>query len=65
LIEEKHWKKQNNKIIAPEFDFRGTGNKLIRYIENEGMERDLRDITAEVWNEIENLCEVKRKRRYQ
>ena len=64
LIEENHWKVQSNKIIAPEFKFKGSKEKLIRYIEKENMERDLHDITADIWNEIERLCEVKRKIRY-
>ena len=65
LIEEEHWKTRGKEVIAPEFDFEGTKGKLIRYVEDEGMERDLRDTVADVWNEVERLCEVKRKRRYQ
>lgn len=65
LIEENHWKKKGNKIIAEEFDFKGTEEKLVRYIEKEGMEKDLRAIVAEIWEEIEKACAVKRKKRYE
>jgi len=65
LIEEEHWKMQRNKIIVPEFDFKGTKEKLIQHIESLGMERDLRDIVTDIWNEIEEACKVERKRRYE
>lgn len=66
LIEEKHWtKKKSGKIIADDFDFAGPREKLIQYIEDEGMEMDLRDLVGEVWNSIEKACAVKRKKRYE
>jgi len=65
LVEEGHWGQKGNKIWAKEFKFTSTKNKLIRYIENEKMEKDLRDIVADVWNEIEEACAIKRKRRYE
>ncbi len=65
LIEEGHWKVQGNTITASELDFKGTKNKLISYVETKELEKDLRDIVADVWNEIEVACEVKRKRRYE
>lgn len=64
LIDEGHWKLRDNTIEAEEFDFEGTRKKLIRYIEKEEMEKDLREIVSDVWNEIEGACKVKRKRRY-
>lgn len=65
LIDEEHWRVKGNKILAKEFDFVGSKEKLIQYIENEGMEKDLRDIVGDVWTEIEEACNVKRKRRYE
>ncbi len=67
LVEEEHWvqKKKSNSIVATEFNFKSTKEKLVRYIEAEGMEKDLREIVADVWNEIEEACTVKRKRRYE
>jgi len=67
LIDEGHWKqnKKGTKIRAKEFKFEGSREKLIKYIEAEGMERDLRSIVADVWNEIEENCKVGRKKRYE
>ena len=71
LIEEKHWKKRKKKkgvvsgYCAKEFSYIGTKENLIRFIEEEGYEMDLRDLVGEVWNEIEAACAVKRKRRYE
>jgi len=65
LLEEEYWKQKGNTINAPEFDFKGTKEKLVRHIEAEGMEKDLRSIVGDVWNEIEEACQVKRKKRYE
>lgn len=80
LIEEGHWinkspkntkkktekrhKKKSKGIYAEEFDFTGTREKLIQMIEEESCEFDLREIVGEVWNEIEEACKIKRKKRY-
>ncbi len=65
LIDEGVWQIKNNKISANEFDFIGTKEKLIRLIGEKNMEKDLREIVGDVWNEIEEACSVKRKRRYE
>ncbi|HEC65795.1 MAG TPA: hypothetical protein ENI23_10895, partial [bacterium] len=65
LIDEKHWEKSGKATIkAPEFSFKGTKEKLIRYIEDEGRQKDLQKIVGKIWNEIEEACIVKRKKRY-
>ncbi len=64
LIEEGYWKKKGSDINAVGFSFVGTKEKLIRYIEVEGMERDLRSYVGDVWNEIEEACVIKRKPKY-
>jgi len=64
LIDEGHWKTQGKKIKASEFKFKGTRTNLIRYIEIEGIEKELRSIVANVWNEIEEACTISRKKRY-
>lgn len=70
LLEEKHWKLKKVKdedskaIIAPEFEFEGSRAALIRHIEENNMEQDLRDIVAEVWEEIQEAMTVVRKNRY-
>ncbi len=64
LIDEKHWKQSKGSLVAPEFDFRGSRKKLIKYIEDEDMEKDLISIVTDCWNEIEDACSIKRKKRY-
>lgn len=64
LIAEGHWKKLKGVIRATDFDFVGKRNALIHKIEEEGMEKDLRSLVADVWNEIEEECSIKRKPRY-
>lgn len=69
LLEEKHWKEtkeENKKIInARELGIKGSRKRLIRTIENENLEKDLHEVVAEVWNDIEDACIIKRKRRYE
>jgi len=64
LIEEKHWSKFGSKITAPEFDFSGKKETLIQKVEEEGLEGELRSAVTGVWNDIEESCRVKRKKRY-
>lgn len=63
LQEEGHWT-GDKKVIAEEFDFSGSKEKLIQKIEEEGREDELREITGKVWNEIVEACKVERKQRY-
>ncbi|KON32541.1 hypothetical protein AC477_02835 [miscellaneous Crenarchaeota group-1 archaeon SG8-32-1] len=64
IISEGHWKKKKGSVKAHEFDFEGNRNQLIDYITKEGMERDLAEIAAEVWKDIEEAVAIKRKPRY-
>lgn len=64
LIDEKHWSKTSGSIKAPEFDFEGSRKKLIRLIEENNYEDDLRMIVAGVWKDIQEACKVQRKKRY-
>jgi len=65
LVDERHWKKQGQKIKAPEFDFVGTEIALIHHIEKGNLEKDLKEIVQSVWDEIEKASDPKRKRRYE
>lgn len=65
LLEEKHWKKKGDDIHAPELDFTGGREELIRHVEENNLERDLRSVVGDVWQAIEAACEVHRKSRYQ
>jgi RecA/RadA recombinase len=80
LLSEKHWKTQKAKgegegdgdsegsgnpiVEAKDFDFTGRKDALVKHIEEEGLEADLRTLVDELWTEIEEACSVKRKPRY-
>jgi RecA/RadA recombinase len=64
LIGEGHWKRVGNTVAAPELGFSGTRGGLIHHIEEAGLEQDLRDVVGDVWQEIEDACDLKRKSRY-
>jgi len=64
LVEEDHWPATNGMIVADDLDLKGKRETLIRKIEAGGLERDLRELVTDVWNEIEKACEVIRKPRY-
>jgi len=64
LIDEGHWKK-GKEINAKELGIKGSMNKLIRLIEKNNLEKDLHELVADVWNEIEEKCRIKRKKRYE
>lgn len=65
LLEENHWKLKANSIVADEFNFKGTFEKLVKFIEKEGKESELRQIVKSVWSNIEESCAIKRKFRYE
>jgi len=65
LSSEGRWKKNKSGIInALDFEFEGGRESLIEHIESSNFEFDLKDIVADVWNDIEAACEVKRKPRF-
>lgn len=66
LTDEKHWVKKGGTIKAHEFDLECRRSKIIQYIENNEMEKDLHDIVTDVWIEIEEALSLKdRKKRYE
>ena len=80
LVEEGHWVKATKgeereaktrdvidgglTIEAPEFDFKGKQEALVEWIEDNGKEKELRQLVADVWNAIDDQCKVVRKKRY-
>lgn len=64
LIDEGHWSKSGVNVAAGEFDHKGSRDKLIAKIEDEGREQELRQLVVQVWTEIELASHVPRKRRY-
>ena len=65
LLEEKHWENRAGNIHAKELDFAGKRDKLIRHIQKKGLETDVANIVADVWNDIEDACKINRKKRYE
>ena len=66
LCEEHHWtSEKGGKIHAKEFDFTGTTEQIVQHVERESLERDIREIVVDVWDEIEKACEVVRKPKYE
>lgn len=64
LLDEGHWE-EGKEINAKGLGIKGSRNKLIRIIEHNNLEKDLRELVADIWNEIEEQCTIKRKRRYE
>jgi len=64
LVSEGEWSESKGVLNAVDFDLKGQREKIIKQIEEEDLVDDLRDIVAEVWDEIESKCVLDRKRRY-
>ena len=69
LVSEGYWKKSKSgsmeiKGLGPTFSVSGR-EQLIRRIEEEGSEQDLRELVGVVWEEVEQACMVDRKNRYE
>lgn len=65
LIDEGHWPEKSGIITASEMNFEGKFEKFVRHIEREELEKDLRNIVGDVWNEIEEASVMNRKKRYE
>lgn len=66
LLEEKHWAKgeKGSKITASEFNFTGSIEELVKKVEEEDKEGQLRLLVNDVWQDIEEQCSITRKSRY-
>ncbi len=65
LIDEGKWSKNAaGKVECPDFDFVGSEEALVRKLEKDGAEAELKLIVAETWREIEAACQLPRKRKY-
>lgn len=66
LINEGKWSSGKGRgIVAPEFDFEGTEEKLAQKIDSEGRHRDLQVLVSDTWNDIKEACKLVRKPRYE
>ena len=61
---EEGKKKRPSRINAPDFDMAGSREKIIQHIEAEGLEKELKMLVSDTFNQIEEACSVKRKSRY-
>lgn len=67
LVDEKHWKRDNEGNIDASRDFEGVRcrlHPLCRWIEENKLQPDLREIVAGVWAKIEAACKPERQARY-
>ncbi len=64
LVQENHWKKRKQTIIATEFEVEAGRQKLIEVIEEKELETELREICQVVWTEIEDSLKLNRKKKY-
>ena len=64
LIMEKIWSKKGQKIDAFHLGLLGTREKIIKAIEEEGMEDELKNVVDEAWKEIEAASMPSRKNKY-
>lgn len=64
LVDEEHWKKEKQSIIAHELKIKATREKLIQLIEEKGVEDKVRQITGKVWRQVGEEAKPQRKRRY-
>jgi RecA/RadA recombinase len=65
LVEERFWPKTKLTIEAKGLGISGTREKLIRLIEKNEKEDEVRKLCGECWRQIEAACAVSRKNRYQ
>ncbi|GAG88728.1 unnamed protein product, partial [marine sediment metagenome] len=63
LLDEKYWAK-GDEINAKGLGIKGSRNKIIKLIEQQGLQKDLHELVGDVWNEIEDACVINREKRY-
>lgn len=66
LVEEKHWGKAKGSSVikATDFEFSGSLDKIVKQIEENDLEAELKVLVRKVWREIINASRVERTRRY-
>lgn len=65
LVTEGFWKEKGQKIIAKDLDLFEKRAKLIRSIEEQGMEKRLKKIIEEAWTKLESSLLPNRKAKYE
>jgi len=64
LVSEGRWLETRKQIDAKDFGVTLKQEELVAHLEENALEEDVRGIVTEVWKDIEDKCEVKRKTRY-
>ena len=65
LVDEGYWPHKKDQIKANEFGGILKRDKLVRLIEDEGKESQLRSLVQNAWTKIENSILINRKKRYE
>lgn len=65
LVAEDHWGLQGGKADAKEFNIVGNREEVVKIIEEGGKQDALKMIVADVWQELQWECELKRKKKYE
>lgn len=64
LIIEGHWKQAKGIVTTKEFGQHKGKEALLKYIEENDLEDELKETVLEVWNAVEEKCRVDRKNKY-
>jgi RecA/RadA recombinase len=64
LIAEKYWTKTKQTINADDIKIKATREKLIKQIQEKGLESEVASLVEKVWNEIEQECAINRQSKY-
>lgn len=65
LVDNGHWNKKKQSVVASEFDLECSQAKLVEHIEKNNLESELQKVVGQCWNEIEDSLKLKnRKKRF-
>lgn len=64
LVKEKVWKKEKLSLVVGDWDFKGTRDRLVAYIEDQNLESEMKKIVQATWTEKEDAICIKRKPRF-
>ena len=64
LLAEGRWSETKKVIAATDFGVELKREPLVRYVEENELESDLRFLVSETWKDVEAKCRVERKKRY-
>lgn len=69
FLTRNHWEREKQEdgviITSPEFDYEGSPTGLIKKIEENNLQRELKVLTGKVFKEIQKAISVERKRPYE